>query len=103
MLNETEEAYKMILRIGRPPLSEIEQVDDYLKRAMIGGLVTPYGFIQISRVLRVSRELKTYILSQKENLQTEFAILEEIANQITVLKSLEEKIRQCNIERGRNI
>ncbi len=92
MLNETEEAYKMILRIGRPPLSEIEQVDDYLKRAMIGGLVTPYGFIQISRVLRVSRELKTYILSQKENLQTEFAILEEIANQITVLKSLEEKI-----------
>ncbi len=92
MLDETEEAYKMILRIGRPPLSEIEQVDDYLKRAMIGGSLTPYGLIQISRVLKVSRELKTYILSQKENLKTEFTILEELANQITVLKILEDKI-----------
>lgn len=92
MLDETEEAYKMILRIGRPPLSEIEQVDDYLKRAMIGGSLTPYGLIQISRVLKVSRELKTYILSQKENLKTEFTILEELANQITVLKTLEDKI-----------
>ncbi|TFZ40280.1 endonuclease MutS2 [Soehngenia longivitae] len=92
MLDETEEAYKMILRIGRPPLSEIEQVDDYLKRAMIGGSLTPYGLIQISRVLKVSRELKTYILSQKENLKTEFTIFEELANQITVLKILEDKI-----------
>jgi DNA mismatch repair protein MutS2 len=92
MLNETEEAYKMILRIGRPPLSEIEQVDDYLKRTMIGGSLTPYALIQISRVLKVSRELKTYIFSQKENLRTEFPILEEIGNQITVLKTLEDKI-----------
>lgn len=92
MLDETEEAYKMILRAGRPPLSEIEQVDDYLKRSSIGGFISPYGLIQISRVLKVSRELKTYILSQKENLQTEFNILEEIANKTVILKSIEDII-----------
>ncbi|TJX67901.1 endonuclease MutS2 [Soehngenia saccharolytica] len=92
MLDETEEAYKMILRAGRPPLSEIEQVDDYLKRSSIGGFISPYGLIQISIVLKVSRELKTYILSQKENLQTEFNILEEIANKTVILKSIEDII-----------
>jgi len=97
MLNETEEAYKLIFRIGNPPLSEIEQIDDYLKRASIGGAITPYGLIQISKTLKISRELKSYLLSQRELLKSELGLLLEIADQIVIIKTLESKINDTII------
>ncbi|NMR95699.1 endonuclease MutS2, partial [Vibrio parahaemolyticus] len=67
------------------------------KRASIGGAITPYGLIQISKTLKISRELKSYLLSQRELLKSELGLLLEIADQIVLIKTLESKINDAII------
>ncbi len=62
MQQETTEAVNALLRQGSPPVNlSVADILGSVKRADIGGVLTPKDLIEISRVLYVARKMKSYL------------------------------------------
>ncbi|MEF9919144.1 MAG: endonuclease MutS2 [Eubacterium sp.] len=59
-LEMTNETLNMMLRNGRPPLSEIKNVSDYAKRAAIGSMLTMKELLAIASLLRIVKDMDNY-------------------------------------------
>lgn len=91
---QTSEAVSAMLRQGNPPVNlSLEDVLSSVKRAQIGAILNQKELIEISRVLYVSRRMKTYLTDTGEDLETLF----EISKAIVTQKNLEDKINSIVI------
>nr|WP_246860971.1 endonuclease MutS2 [Bacillus sp. REN3] len=95
---ETDEAVKVLRLKGNVPLGGIHDIRPHVKRAQIGGTLSPLELVQVASTIHASRQMRRFI----EDLQgeTEVPILAGYAEGITVLASLEEAIRNAVDEGG---
>lgn len=96
---ETDEATQILRIKGNIPLGGIFDIKPHIKRADIGGMLSPHELMQISSTIHASRMIRKFI----EDLQEEehhFPHLIELTNQIVVLSQLEEAIRMAVDDNG---
>lgn len=96
---ETDEALNIIIKKGTPPLFGIKNIKADVNRAEIGGSLVPEALLRIGDSLRVSRSLKKYIKEVKEETEEEFPRVEEIIENLSVFKSIEEEIENAIISK----
>ncbi|HZK33529.1 MAG TPA: endonuclease MutS2 [Tissierellaceae bacterium] len=94
---QTEEALKILLKKGNPPLFGINSVAPEVRRVEIGGSLTPGGLIKISDSLRVSRSLKTFMKGLKDDKVSNFPIIEGLIDNLKINKHLEDEINNAII------
>ncbi len=86
---ETTEAMSTLLKLGRPPVSlSVKDVRGSVKRAEQGGALLARELMAVSRVLYVSRRVKSYLDDVSEECKT----LRDMAGQLLTAKALEDKI-----------
>ena len=91
---ETTEAVITMLKLATPPVSlSVNDVTGSVKRAEIDGVLQTKELLDISRLLYVSRRMKSYLDETHE----ECDILFEIKNKIISAKNVEDKINSCII------
>jgi DNA mismatch repair protein MutS2 len=96
--DETDEAAKVLRLKGNIPLGGIHDIRPHVKRAQIGGMLSPHELIHVASTVHASRQMKRFI----EDLQevTEVPILLSYSERIIVLANLEESIRNAIDEGG---
>lgn len=88
-----------VLRLkGHVPLGGIKDIRSSIKRAKIGGVLTPADLLDIASTLYGGRQLKQFLESLFED--NSFPILEGLSGQLTSLKHLEQKINACIDQHG---
>ncbi len=91
---ETSEAVMAMLRQGNPPVNlSIKDVSASIKRTQIGAVLNQKELMDISRVLYVTRRMKTYLNDTGSDLE----IISGLSQQLTSVKSLEDKINSIVI------
>lgn len=96
---ETDEAAHVLRLKGHAPLSGIYNIKQHAKRAQIGGVLNPGELVHVASTIHAGRSMKRFIEDLLEN-ALEIPILEEKANQITVLTPLEHQIKNAVDENG---
>ena len=76
LLEETDEGLSILIHRGTPPLFGIHNIGPEVKRAEMGGSLSPGGLIKISDSLRVSRGLKNFIKEDKTDKSPNYPIIE---------------------------
>ncbi|SEM36545.1 DNA mismatch repair protein MutS2 [Mesobacillus persicus] len=95
---ETDEAAKVLRLKGNVPLGGIYDIRPHVKRAVIGGMLSPQELIQTANTVHASRQMKRFITDMAE--ETELPILSGFAEEIVVLAELEEGIKHAIDEGG---
>ncbi|MBT2754512.1 endonuclease MutS2 [Mesobacillus foraminis] len=95
---ETDEAVKVLRLKGNVPLGGISDIRAHVKRAIIGGMLSPLELVQVASTVHASRQMKKFITDMAE--ETEIPILEGYAEGIIVLAEVEEKIKHAIEENG---
>lgn len=90
---ETDEAAKVFRLKGHVPLGGIHDIRPHVKRAQIGGMLSPQELTQVASTVHASRQVKRFI----EDLQelTDVPILLSYVDGIVVLAHLEESIKNA--------
>ncbi|PLR98085.1 endonuclease MutS2 [Bacillus sp. T33-2] len=96
--NETDEAAKVLRLKGHVPLGGIFDIRPHLKRAAIGGMLSPQELTQIASTVHASRQMKKFLSDMAE--ETDIPILLTYANDIVVLADVEESIKNAIDESG---
>ena len=84
-LGVTSEALNMMLRNGRPPLSEIKNTSDYVHRASIGAMLSMKELLAVASLLRIVKDMENYYYND-----TQFETLDQLKNLFTLLAPCEE-------------
>ena len=83
---ETEEAIRMILAHGNPPLFGIHEIKSAAKRAGLSGILSPGQLLEIAESLRVSRALVDYAA------EADTSALKALIDSLFLFKPLEDMI-----------
>lgn len=97
--NETDEASNVIRLKGNVPTSGIYDIRVHIKRAVIGGTLSPQELTQVASTISASRRMKRFIEGLVEE-TIELPLLSEYVEKIIVLAELEEAIRNAIDEGG---
>ncbi|MCG4585068.1 endonuclease MutS2, partial [Anaerosalibacter bizertensis] len=97
MQRETSESIALLIKRGEPPLYGIKDISTEIKRAEMGGILSPGSLLKISDTLRVSRNLKNYIKKTREDKDSNYPILEKLIGFLEVFKSIENSINEAII------
>lgn len=89
---ETEEAYSLLIKRGNPPLFGIYNIAPEVRRAELGGVLTPGSLLKIADSLRASRALKSYIRETKEDKASNYPIIEALVENLSVYRHIEGEI-----------
>ncbi|WP_147532568.1 endonuclease MutS2 [Bacillus marasmi] len=89
---ETDEAANVLRIKGNIPLGGIFDIRAHIKRAAIGGSLSPYELMQVASTIHASRQMKRFIDDVAEE-ELHIPILVEFAEQIVVLAELEQSIK----------
>lgn len=95
MQRETQEALKLFIDKGTPPLYGIYDISHELKMAEIGGVLSPGSLLKISDSLRVSRNLKRYIKEVREQGKLDYPIVQGLIEDLRTFKTIEEEINNA--------
>ncbi|UYZ20996.1 endonuclease MutS2 [Mesobacillus jeotgali] len=95
---ETDEAAKVLRLKGNVPLGGIHDIRPHVKRAQIGGMLSPLELVQVASTVHASRQMKRFVDDLQE--VTEVPILLNYTEGIVVLANLEESIRNAIDEGG---
>lgn len=96
---ETDEAVKVLRIKGNVPLGGIFDIRPHVKRADIGGMLSPQEITQVASTIHASRQMKRFI-EDFEDEEGNLPILLNYAGQIIVLADLETSIRNAIDENG---
>jgi len=94
-LEETKEAYDLIINKGNPPFEGLHDIREALERAKKGGTLSAGQLLFIGNMLRSSRKVKEY-LGRKEEEQS-YPKLEDLAFILSPVSSLESEIERSII------
>jgi len=89
-LDFTDESLGMILRNGRPPLSDVVNTSDYVKRAYIGSMLSMSELISIATLLRIARDMENYFKADTQ--KSELVLLRELFSVLKICEELEKEI-----------
>lgn len=89
-IQETKEAFKLLVTKGAPPFEGVYDVREGISRAGKGSTLMPGQLLKIAAILRAARRFQEYI-SHKEEEQG-FRVLENISQGIIPLKNIEDHI-----------
>lgn len=93
LLAATDQAYTVDRLKGNPSFRGITDINDALKRARIGGTLSPHELLATSNTIHGSRRIKRFIAAIHEDEKIE--ILYSLSDLISEQKSLEDAIRLC--------
>lgn len=96
---ETEEALTILIKRGNPPLYGIHPIFQEMKRAELGGVLSPESLLKVSDTLRVSRNLKEYIKENKEDKDSSYPIIESMIGKLSTLDFIEKAINKAIISK----
>lgn len=99
MQEETDEATSVIRLKGNVPLGGIFDIKPHIKRADIGGMLSPQELVQISSTIHASRMIRKFVEDLLEE-ELKLPHLAELTSQIVVLSDLEEAIRMAIDDNG---
>ncbi len=89
-LEETDNAVVAMLKYGAPPNAGVNSQEEYIKRAISGGVLSIKELLSISALMRVFKAFKNYF----ENTE-DFPILEEYLSYIFDYPEIENKIENA--------
>lgn len=95
--DETDEALKLLIKKGRPPLYGIQDISREIKIAEIGGTLNPGDLLKVSDSLRVTRGLKSYLKEARDEGITDYPILQELIDSLRVFREIEDEINNAII------
>ncbi len=93
-LDLTEEALAMILRNGRPPLAEVSDVRNVVKRGAIGSMLSMAELLAIAALLRIIRDMENYY--QADSQLDQIVLLNDYFDRLESCSELEKEI-SCKI------
>ncbi|MCM3393036.1 endonuclease MutS2 [Cytobacillus oceanisediminis] len=96
---ETDEAVTVLRIKGNVPLGGIFDIRPHVKRAVIGGMLSPQELNQISSTIHASRQMKRFIEEFAEE-ESSLPILLGYTDKIIVLADLETSIRNAVDDNG---
>ncbi|MCU1805358.1 endonuclease MutS2 [Cytobacillus firmus] len=96
---ETDEAVTVLRIKGNVPLGGIFDIRPHVKRAVIGGMLSPQELNQISSTIHASRQMKRFIEEFAEE-ESSLPILLGYSDKIIVLADLETSIRNAVDDNG---
>ncbi len=91
---ETDEAVAAIRLRGHVPLGGIFDIRSSLKRAKIGGTLSPHELLDIASTIYASRQIKNFIESLSDE-KVELPHLLQYVEQIVALPEVEQAIKNC--------
>jgi DNA mismatch repair protein MutS2 len=94
-LQETWEAYLLLVKKGSPPFEGLYDVREGISRAEKGSSLMPGQLLKIANMLRCARRFKDYVNRKDE--EEAFRVIEDLCEGITPLKRLEDEIYQAII------
>ncbi|MCY6958657.1 endonuclease MutS2 [Clostridium brassicae] len=89
-LEETKEAFQLLIKKSAPPFEGLFDVREGIEKAQKGFVLLPVQLLRIANLLRCSRRFKDYISHKDE--EESFRIIEDICAGLTPLKKLEDEI-----------
>ncbi|MDP4134049.1 MAG: endonuclease MutS2 [Bacillota bacterium] len=93
LLEETDEAFRYMIRHSNPPIAPLSDITASIKRVQIGAVLSCRELLNISHVLRVSRLLKSYM--DEKDFSIEFPLLNLVQECILSIDSVEREITRC--------
>lgn len=97
---ETDEARTVLRLKGHAPLGGLKDVRAHVKRAKIGGVLSPNELIETASTLYASRQMKHFIEEMVEEEEVHLPYLAEYVGQITILTDEEKTIKRCIDDNG---
>lgn len=96
---ETDEAVKVLRIKGNVPLGGIFDIRHHVKRAEIGGMLSPHELNEISSTIHASRQIKRFIEEFNDE-ESRLPILLSYMERIIVLADLETVIKNAIDDNG---
>ncbi|RSK28090.1 endonuclease MutS2 [Bacillus sp. HMF5848] len=96
---ETDEAAKVLRLKGQFPLGGITDIRPHIKRASIGGMLSPNELLHIAGTVYASRQIKQFV-EEMVDAEIDIPIIEEYADQLNPPSQLEQNINHCIDEYG---
>ena len=97
LLFETQEAVNLIYRSNTPSISEIENIEVYLKSLESSGTLSPKALLNLANILKISENLKSYFYKDYINVN-EYPILSKLFDNLYSNASLMNKIFECILD-----
>ena len=94
LLDETDEAYRFIIKHRLPGISNIDDLEEDFKLLKIGQYFSPKNLLEVWKLLNTSRFLKN-IISEEES--SEFKNIFELINSLNIATQLEKDIEMSII------
>ncbi|TYS86039.1 endonuclease MutS2 [Rossellomorea aquimaris] len=96
---ETDEAMTILRLKGHAPLGGIFDIRPHVKRAQIGGMLSPSEFVQVASTIRTSRKLTLFVEELLEE-EVDIPLLQEKMGTVIPLPYLEQDIRKVVDDNG---
>lgn len=96
---ETDEAMTILRLKGHAPLGGIFDIRPHVKRAQIGGMLSPSEFVQVASTIRASRKLTLFVEELLEE-EVDVPLLQEKMSTVIPLPHLEQDIRKVVDDNG---
>ncbi|WRP05500.1 endonuclease MutS2 [Rossellomorea aquimaris] len=96
---ETDEAMTILRLKGHAPLGGIFDIRPHVKRAQIGGMLSPSEFVQVASTIRASRKLTLFVEELLDE-EVDVPLLQEKMGTVIPLPHLEQDIRKVVDDNG---
>lgn len=92
LIEETDQAFKLLVKRGRPPLFGIYDLEEALSFSKKGGRLGPESLLRIAENLRVVRALKDYMDEEEE--ESEYSLVQSLISSLFEFRFLEDEIER---------
>ena len=99
LLDETEEALRLLYQIGELPFGGITDIRQYVRRATIGGVLSSHELLDISNFIYGIRQMKNY-LQEIESHHITVGYIHTYIDSLLPLSHLKKAIDRCIDESG---
>ena len=98
LLNETMEAFNLILKKSSPPLREIANISMSIKKLESNVFLSNKDLLEIAHIFKLSNELKSYFYDDENFDNTNFPLLNILFNNLYSHSEIEKSILSCIID-----
>lgn len=82
LLDETSEAFSLIIKKNNPPFIEMPDISLYIKIIESSNILSTKALLEVAQILKLSLDLKNYYYIDNESSKTDFPILEELFSRL---------------------
>ena len=91
---ETDEAVKVLVKRGSPPMGGISDVSAELNLAEKGGVLSPRGLMRVGGTLRASRNIRNFLFKDGME-EVEIDYMKALVSELAVYRDLESEIENA--------